>query len=47
MGQLMEVMLILMYTVNFVSAALFSIVVLLELLFMIYQICQKVTIMIT
>ena len=32
-GQLMEVMLILMYTENFVSAALFSIVVLLELLF--------------
>ena len=39
----MEMMLILMYTVNFVSAAFFSIVVLLELLFMICQVSPKVT----
>ena len=43
----MEVTLILMYTVNFVSAALFSIVVLLELLFMINQVSQKVSSIIT
>ena len=37
-GQLMEMMLTLMYTVNFVSIVLFSTVVLLKLLFMIYRI---------